>query len=230
MTAYIRFRPNPITDYLTEHWEQIRDEFVAQRLAKTGKNLLDVQVDSNKLNYVSDLRKEKLFDGKIVAAALYLKPEVLTAYEAKQLQWQPTEIERRFDDNIDQMPTVKKWFEMYKEHLAAVVFYAAQPNSIIHPHYGVDSMYNNFRVHLCLTGDPECKFNIENEIYSWVPGDLFAFDDSMYLHGIKHRGTTPRIIMTFDIKKSAIREFAIDYVERPFVSDVDKPFPTIHEW
>ena len=50
MSAYIRFRPNPITDYLIEHWEQIRDEFVAQRFAKTGKNLLELQDESNKLN------------------------------------------------------------------------------------------------------------------------------------------------------------------------------------
>ena len=230
MNPYIRFRSNPITDYLVQNWESIRDEFIAQRLAKTGKNLLEVQVESNKLNYVSEVRHEKLFDGKIIAAALYLTPEVLTAPEAKQLNWQPTETERLFEDNLEQMPTIKKWFETHREHLAAMVFYAAQPNSIIHPHYGVDSMYDNFRVHLCLTGDPECKFNIENEVHSWIPGDLFAFDDCMYLHGIKHRGTNPRIILAIDIKKSAIKDFAIDFVQRPFVPVVKKSFFTLHDW
>jgi hypothetical protein len=230
MSAYIKFKPNPITDYLIENWELIRDEFVAQRLAKTGKNLLEVQVESNKLNYVSEVRHEKLFDGKIIAAALYLKPEVLTSSEAKQLNWQPGEKERIFKDNLEQMPTIKKWFDTYKDHCAAIIFYAAQPNSIIYPHYGVDSMYDNFRVHLCLTGDPKCKFNIENEIYTWIPGDLFAFDDCMYLHGIKHRGTNPRIILTVDIKKTVMKDFAIDFVQRPFVPVVNKTFPTINDW
>lgn len=230
MSAYIRFKPNPITDYLIENWELIRDEFVAQRLAKTGKNLLEVQVESNKINYVSEVRNEKLFDGKIIAAALYLKPEVLTSSEAKQLNWQPAEKERIFKDNLEQMPTMKKWFDTYKDHIAAIIFYAAQPGSIIYPHYGVDSMYDNFRFHLCLTGDPECKFNIENEIYTWIPGDLFAFDDCMYLHGIKHRGTNPRIILTVDIKKTVMKDFAIDFVQRPFVPVVNKTFPTINDW
>jgi hypothetical protein len=230
MSAYIRFRPNPITDYLTENWELIRDEFIAQRKARMGHNLLEVQNESNKLNYVSSIRKEKLFDGRIVAAALYVKPEVLTIPEAKQMNWQPDEVERRWNDNIEQMPTIKKWFDTYKEHLASVVFYAAQPGSVINHHFGVDSTRYNFRMHLCLTGDPECKFNIENEIYTWVPGDLFAFDDAMYFHGIKHRGTQPRIILAVDIKKSAIQEFAINFVERPFIPVAQKPFPVIHEW
>lgn len=230
MSAYIRFRSNPITNYLTANWETIRDEFVAQRLAKMGHNLLEVQEDSNKLNYVSSIRKEKLFDGKIVAAALYVKPEVLTIPEAKQLNWQPNETERYWKDNIEQMPAIKKWFETYKEHVASVVFYAAQPGSVINHHFGVDSTRYNFRLHLCLTSDPECKFNIENEIYSWTPGDLFAFDDAMYFHGIKHRGTKPRIILAIDIKKTAIQEFAINFVERPFIPVAHKPFPVIHDW
>ena len=230
MSAYIRFRPNPITDYLIEHWEQIRDEFVAQRFAKTGKNLLELQDESTKLNYVSSRRKEKLFEGRIVAAALYVKPEVLTIPEAKQMNWQPNEIERRWEDNIDQMPTMKKWLNMYQEHLASVVFYAAQPGSVINHHFGVESTRYNFRVHLCLTGDPDCKFNIENEIYTWVPGDLFAFDDAMYFHGIKHRGTRPRIVLAVDIKKTTLQDFAIDFVERPFIPDAQKPFPVIYDW
>jgi hypothetical protein len=85
-------------------------------------------------------------------------------------------------------------------------------------------------MHLCLTGDPNCQFNIENEIYSWSPGDLFAFDDTMCFHGIKHRGHNPRIILSIDIKKEAVRDFAINFVERPFVSSKEKTPPTISEW
>jgi hypothetical protein len=52
----------------------------------------------------------------------------------------------------------------------------------------------------------------------------------MYYHGIKHRGTTPRIILSIDIKKSALREFAIDFVERPYLSLPEKLFPIIQDW
>jgi len=230
MSAYIRFRPNPITDYLTENWELIRDEFIAQRKAKTGHNLLEVQDDSNKINGPMVHNNKPVYLGKIIAAALYVKYEVLTPKESVQLNFPESEKERWWWDNVEQMPTLKKWINTYQEHLAAVVFYAAQPGSLINHHYGVDSTYQNFRLHLCLTGDPECKFNIENEIYSWVPGDLFGFDDAMYYHGIKHRGTQPRIILSIDIKKSALRAFAIDFVERPYLSLSEKPFPIIQDW
>jgi hypothetical protein len=230
MSAYIKFKPNPITDYLIENWGLILDEFIAQRKAKMGHNLLEVQDESNKINGPMVHNSKPVYLGKIIAAALYVKHEVLTPKESVQLNFPESEKERWWQDNIEQMPTLKKWINTYQEHLAAVVFYAAQPGSSINHHYGVDSTYQNFRLHLCLTGDPECKFNIENEIHSWVPGDLFGFDDAMYYHGIKHRGTTPRIILSIDIKKSALREFAIDFVERPYLSLPEKPFPIIQDW
>lgn len=230
MSNYIKFNSNPITDYLTDNWKNIRDEFVAQRKAKMGHNLLEVQNSGNKLNAITVHENKPLYQGNIVAAALYVKDEILSAPEAKQLNWQEGEKERRWVDNIEGMPTLAKWINEYQEHLAGVIFYAAQPGAVINHHYGVDSTYNNIRLHLCLTADPNCVFDIENERHSWIEGDLFGFDDAAYFHGIKHSGTTPRIVLVIDIKKSLLKEHAINWPNRPFIPRLERTPPQIINW
>jgi hypothetical protein len=230
MSNYIKFNSNPITDYLTNNWEKIRDEFVKQRRDKIGHNLLEVQSVSNKLNGITVHEKKPLYQGNIIAAALYIKNEILSIPEVKQLQWRQDETERLWMDNISGMPTLAKWIHEHKEYLAGVVFYAAQPGAVINHHYGVDSTYDNVRLHLCLTADPECVFDIENERHVWVEGDLFGFDDASYFHGIKHNGTTPRIVLVIDIKKSLLKEYAINWPSREFVSRANRIPPQILNW
>jgi len=230
MSNYIKFNKNPVTDYLTDNWGKILDEFLAQRKSKMGHDLLNVQVESNKLNAITFHEKKPLYEGNIIAAALYLKHEILSEAEIKQLKWKTDEKERWWLDNIEGMPTLEKWINEYKEHLASVVFYAAQPGAIINHHYGVDSSYPNIRLHLCLTSDPECWFDIENERHSWIKGDLFGFDDASFFHGIKHNGTTPRIILVIDIKKTLLKEHAINWPCRPFVPRVERTPPDILDW
>jgi hypothetical protein len=231
MSNYIRFLPNPITDYLQDNWQLILNELIQQRLEKTNINLLEVQNSSNKLNFKETVHlKQPLFQGNIISVALYVNKNILTISEKRQMNWAEDEEERWWDDNINGMPTIAKWIKENKSYIDGVVFYAAQPGSFINHHYGVDGTRNNLRMHLCLLGDPDCQFNIENEIHAWTPGDLFAFDDTMFFHGIKHRGHTPRIILSIDIKKEAVRDFAINFIERPFVSSKEKTPPTISEW
>lgn len=230
MSNYVKFNSNPVTDYLTDNWESIRDEFINQRIDKTGQNLLDVQLKSNKLNATTVHEKKPLYQGSIVAVALYIKKEILSVPEAKQLNWRTDELERYWLDNLQGMPTLSKWIEQYKEHLSGVVFYAAQPGAVINHHYGVDSTYNNIRLHLCLTADPDCWFDIENERHSWVEGDIFGFDDASYFHGIKHTGTKPRIVLVIDIKKSLLKEHAINWPSREFVPRINRIPPQILNW
>lgn len=230
MSNYIKFNSNPITNYLTDNWLKIRDEFLEQRLSKMGHNLLEVQDDSNKLNGITVHEKKPLYQGNIIAAALYIKDEILSPPEAKQLNWGENEKERWWLDNVKGMPTLAKWIKEYKEHIAGVIFYAAQPGAVINHHYGVDSTYNNVRLHLCLTSDPECWFDIENERHSWIEGDLFGFDDASYFHGIKHNGTRPRIVLVVDIKKSLLMDHAINWTNRPFVPRLDRSPPNIVNW
>jgi hypothetical protein len=230
MSNFIRFKPNPITSYLTDNWTAIRDEFVLQRQQKMGHNLLEVQQSSNKLNAVTAHEKKPLYQGNIVAAALYVKDEILSIPEAKQLNWQEHEQERWWLDNVAGMPTLAKWIDEYKNDIAGVVFYAAQPGAVINHHYGVDSTYNNLRLHLCLTADPQCQFDIENERWSWVEGDIFGFDDASYFHGIKHTGSKPRIILVIDIKKDLLKEFAVNWPDRPFIPRAQRTPPSIINW
>jgi hypothetical protein len=230
MSNFIRFNSNPVTDYLIHNWEKIRDEFIQQRKDKIGHNLLEVQSVSNKLNGITLHEKKSLYQGNIVAAALYVKAEILSSPEANQLNWQKSEEERWWYDNVSGMPTLAKWINDYKEYLAGVVFYAAQPGSIINHHYGVDSTYDNIRLHLCLTADPECVFDIENERHVWVEGDLFGFDDSSYFHGIKHNGTKPRIVLVIDVKKSLLKQYAINWSSREFVPRLNRTPPQILNW
>jgi hypothetical protein len=230
MSNYIKFNSNPVTNYLTDNWLKIRDEFLAQRLSKMGHNLLEVQEDSNKLNGTTVHEKKPLYQGNIIAAALYVKDEILSVPEASQLNWSDTEKERWWLDNVKGMPTLAKWIKEYKEYIAGVIFYAAQPGAVINHHYGVDSTYNNVRLHLCLTSDPECWFDIENERHSWIEGDLFGFDDASYFHGIKHLGTKPRIVLVVDIKKSLLQKYAINWPDRPFVPRLDRRPPSIVNW
>jgi hypothetical protein len=230
MSNFVRFNPNPITGYLTDNWTSIRDEFVLQRQQKMGHNLLEVQHSSNKLNAVTEHQKKPLYQGNIVAAALYVKNEILSPPEAKQLNWQADEQERWWMDNLTGMPTLASWINNYKQHIAGVVFYAAQPGAVINHHYGVDSTYDNLRLHLCLTQDPNCIFDIENEKWSWKEGDLFGFDDASYFHGIKHQGTNPRIVLVIDIKKDLLKPYAINWPDRPFVPRTMRTPPEILNW
>lgn len=225
MSNIIRFSSNPFTDFLLQNWEQIRDEYIAQRQRKFKINLLEPQTQSNKLNGVTYHKKEALFEGNIHAAALFFKAEVLSDYEKEALQWGDSEKERFFQDNIDEMPTIGKWMRKWQSELASVIFYTAQPGCRINHHYGVDTQKDNLRIHLCLTDDPLCVFDIENERHVWKAGEVFGFDDNAYYHGIKHEGVNPRSVVVIDVKKSFICPFATNWVERPFVPHHLRPAP-----
>jgi hypothetical protein len=228
MSNIIRFNPNPFTDYLLQNWETIRDEYIAQRLNKFGINLLEVQQESNKLNGTTFHKKQPLFEGNIHAGALYAHREVLTPYEFKTLQWGDDEIERFWNDNIEQMPTVGAWLKEWFPHIASAVFYTAQPGSKINHHYGVDTQQNNVRIHLCLTDDPKCVFDIENERHVWKAGEIFGFDDCNYYHGIKHGGTNPRSVLVIDVEKSFMKPYAINWPDRKFIPHHLRTPVTIH--
>lgn len=230
MSKIIKFNSNPITDYLLQNWQRILEEFLEQRRLKLGLNLLEVQNSSNKLNAVTFHEQKPLYEGNILAAALYLKKEVLSLAEAKNMAWGVDEEERWWPDNLEQMPTLKKWVIEHKDILASCVFYTAQPGSRINHHYGVDSTKDNIRIHLCLTDDPKCIFDIENQRHVWVAGEMFGFDDALFYHAIKHEGSNPRTVLVVDIKKSAMRPYAQNWPEVAFIPRTQRTPPTILNW
>ena len=230
MSKIIQFDPNPITDYLLENWQQILTEFLEQRKIKLGLDLLEVQNSSNKLNAVTHHEQRPLYEGNILAAALYIKKEVLSLAESKNMSWGADEQERWWMDNLEQMPTIKKWVYEHIDSLASCVFYTAQPGSCINHHYGVDSTKDNIRIHLCLTDDPECVFDIENERHVWKTGEIFGFDDALFYHAIKHKGINPRTVLVVDIKKSVMKPFAKNWPEVPFIPRTQRTPPDIVNW
>lgn len=231
MSKFIKFRNHPLIDYLTDNWQAIRDEYIAWRQEKFGINLLVPQDHSNKPNGLTYHKKQKLFEGNIHACALFFQKEVLSSYELVELNWRPDETVRYFQDNIDNMPTIGKWLSEWRDELSAAVFYTAQPGCRINHHYGVDTQRHNFRVHLCLTEDSKCVFDIENERQPWRVGNVFGFDDNAYYHGMKHEGTVPRSIFVFDVKKTLLEPFAIDYTPAEFIPHHERSFPPmINDW
>jgi hypothetical protein len=232
MSHFIRFRSNPITDYLIDNYQAIRSEYLAREQCLKGLNLLEVQNISNKVNPpITTHERKPLYEGGMVVASVFLQRHVLSRFELEQMKFAKDENERWFMPDINEsMPTLKKWIDMHKEHLCSTLFHAAQPGSQINFHYGPDSNRTNFRLHLCLTDDPGCVFNIENELHTWKEGELFAFDDAFVYHGIKHRGTKPRIIIAIDVKKTALYKYAINWERRAFIPRLERTVPVIKEW
>ncbi len=218
MTHFIRFSSNPITDYLTENYQKIRDEYIRRQQLVKNVNVLEIQTTANKVNAITIHEKKPLYEGVMYVSSVLLTSEVLSNPEKKGLNWGEDEDERWFmPDLAENMPTLDHWIQQHRPYIASIMFNVAQPGVKLNHHYGPDSNKDNFRIHLCLTADPGCYFDIENEQHIWEEGELFGFDDAFVYHGIKHDGTQPRIIIAIDIKKSVLQEYAIGWEEREFV-------------
>lgn len=239
MSNYIRFNSNPITDYLTDNWQQIRDEYISYMQEKMSLNMLEVQSYSNKLNPVvprgTTKEMKPLYTGNIVNKPLYVKKVSLGSIEQKMMNWKENEEERFWPDSLKNFPVTARWINNNSNICSGIYFATAQPGSKINHHYGIDTNYPYLRMHLGLITDHECLFNLENEQYAWKDGDLFAFDDNVVYHGIKHNGTIPRTVLIIDILKSVMRDYVINYptprwYEDPFVSRHDRVPPVITNW
>ena len=231
MSHFIRFRSNPITDYLIDNYEKIRSEFLERQYRLTGLNLLEIQNTANKINPLTFRKQQPLYEGNMVISTVFLQRHVMGDTEIEKMKFTKDETERWFMHDTDKsMPTLKRWIDLNRDCVCSTYFLTAQPGSQINFHYGPDSNGSNFRLHLCLTDDPQCVFNIENELHTWKEGDLFAFDDTFVYHGIKHRGTRPRIIVAIDIKKIALYKHAINWERRAFIPKLERTLPVIKEW
>lgn len=237
MSNIIRFRPNPITDYLTTHWESIRDEYINQKFLEMGIDVRQPNLDniySTKPNQSLPIGKDKkitpFYNGNILSSTLYMNQCALSPSEKKLCNWGENEIERIFNDRINAIPTLKKWMDMYSQYCSSVWFATAQPGSQIRHHYGVDSNLPYFRIHLGLITDPGAFLDIENERYCWKDGELIGFDDILKYHGMKHKGVLPRTILIIDISRKLLIEHIENYIESPFIPRIDRIPPVIVDW
>lgn len=237
MSNIIRFRPNPITDYLTTHWESIRDEYINQKFLEMGIDVRKTNDDntySTKLNQHLPVGKDKkiipFYNGNILSSTLYMNECALSIHEKKLCNWRENETERYFPDRINAIPTLKTWMDIYLQYCSSVWFATAQPGSRIRHHYGVDGNVSYFRTHLGLITDPGAFLDVENDRYSWKAGEFIGFNDYFKFHGMKHDGVLPRTILIIDISKNLLRDYIEDYVEPPFIPKIDRIPPVIVDW
>jgi hypothetical protein len=110
------------------------------------------------------------------------------------------------------LPTVSSLIEpLESEGVLRNVFVSRLvPGSVIHPHRGWTPDY--LRIHLGLVCDPACSITVGNETRTWQPLQLLAFKDGgPYPHSVVHEGTSPRLIVSHDLR--------LDYVAR-FIPEV----------
>jgi len=237
MSNFLRFHPNPVTDYLTTNWQAIRDEYINQTFVEMGIDVRKINLDkrySTKLNQHLPIGKDKkitpFYYGNILTSALYVNQCALSPSEKQLCNWGETEIERVRHESINAIPTLKTWIEKYLIYCSSIWFATAQPGSRIRHHYGVDNNFPYLRIHLGLISDPEAFLDIENERYSWRDGELIGFDDVCKFHGMKHNGVSPRTILIIDISRNIIQEHVKDYVEPVFIPKQDRTPPLIVDW
>lgn len=232
MTNILRFNPNPVTDPLLNNRSLIKEELISCYKEVREINLEEVQNLSTKLQFSLPNGKKSFYEGNIISVPLLVRLGCFSEDEAKVMKWEEGEEERIYRHYYDKMSFLKSWIEENNSDITSVVFFVAQPKSFIRHHYGVPESYKNFRLHLCLQEDLGCVFDLENERYVWREGELIGFDDSMVYHGIKHDGTRPRIILSIDIAKSKMEQYALPYNKREFVPlDLrKKSLPKILNW
>jgi hypothetical protein len=206
---------------------------------KLSVNVLEAHSYSNKINPIvprsDDNQMRPLYTGNITNKPLYIKKVALGSLEQKIMSWKKNEEERFWPESLDNFPVTAKWLNDNLHHCSGIYFATANPGSKINHHYGIDTNYPYLRFHLGLITDTKCIFDLENERHSWKEGELFAFDDNVVYHGIKHDGTIPRTILIVDILKSVMRPYAKNYptpreYESPFIPRLQRPIPKIVNW
>lgn len=95
--------------------------------------------------------------------------------------------------------------EPYGDQIGNVGFNKLFPGGHITPHYGVITASNYVRVHLCIVQAEGAVFYAEgSDSYTWKDGEVMAFNDGTTLHWVNHYGTTPRTILSVDLKREMV--------------------------
>ena len=237
-SQYVYFNDtNPILNFLTENYQQIRNEFSEWAPTLLGKDgLTKEDTRAKKLNY--QIQSAYLppgswaYNGIFKSVPVFLRDSILDKHEAAANGWPnfknggPTYMLR--EERIKGMPTVGKWITDNLDILGSAQFNICTPGSQLNHHWGLD--YKYLRCHLVLEAAEGCIFDIENERHEWVDGELFGFDDSMVLHGTKHFGNKPRTIFIFDILKTAVKDASKTWPIKPWAARKDRPKIVIKDW
>ena len=210
MSHYIWFNSNPLLDYLTDNWEQIRDEYI--QWISWHRNQYGTKLKANIIS--SQTQNLPLYEGTFESVSLFLRDSLLIYTEARLMGWEnfgkkegAKYIYR--EEWLKQMPTLHKWVVEHFDILGSIQINTCKPGSLLRHHFGNDPNY--LRFHLTLEEAAGCEFNIENECHTWKNGELFGFDDAIVYHGTKHTGTQDRTILIIDILKSEVKQYAKEW-------------------
>lgn len=198
-SPYIFFRSNALTDELLANLPTIRAEYADHIVRKAPFP------KSRVLNH----RGQLFANGFLGMVGIMIKGNFLNAAEKATWNWGADESIRWWRDRTVDQPWITNWADRNQAVVAAVTFNHAEPGTVINYHWGLDPDY--LRLHLCLTADPLCEFNIEGWIRPWVAGEIFGFDDCNVLHGTRHRGQQTRTILVVDVLKSALQPYSLSW-------------------
>lgn len=203
LKTYIDISDFPLTQSLSENYEQIKMEF------KDLEKFLATKTN----NVMGPLQKESkgksFYEGQIKSVFTRIANEACSPPEIKAI-YGPTEETRiatmeKFKLKQSLSPTLEKCLEPYIDYVGCVGFNIIYPGGKLNMHYGMCSDY--IRMHMGIDCDPNAVFHLEKfPPRAWEPGKLFAFDDGPAFHGTEHNGTNPRCILLVDIRKTAFSE------------------------
>ncbi len=169
----------PWMDALEAEWEAIRDEFLA--LAGNGDGVIRPYVQQEK---GTPANKWTPLDHRLDWGAYFL--------------W---EYGRPNHEVLDRCPRTRAALEALPRseipgRSPSAFFSALKPRTRIPPHTGVTN--TRCTVHLPLIVPPGCAFRVGGETRPWVPGKVFAFDDSIE-HEAWNDSDELRVILIFDM-------------------------------
>jgi hypothetical protein len=215
---YFYFNSNPVTDTLLDNFNLLKQEFlIAARLRglvdHTGTLANGEMLD----NKISSKLNNSMYVGKFKSINLYITDTFLDEPEKKEMFWRPGEAERFATRLLEFMPFTNSYIRKHKELIGAFNYNISYPGSRLQHHLGLNPEY--IRIHYCLFESPYCIFDIEGWSHPWKAGEIFGFDDGNVFHGTDHKslpGSTPRVILMIDVKKSYIKPYIKNYSGRSF--------------
>ncbi len=108
---------------------------------------------------------------------------------------------KKIQENCNKCPITTKIVEAIPG-MSMAGYSILRPGTHIKPHVGYPGYSNTvLRCHLGLIIPEGCKMRVASKMYTWEEGISLVFDDSIE-HEVWHNGTTSRIILLIDFKRS----------------------------
>ena len=206
---------DPISNYLREHYEAIRSNFmdlVLPDLMFNKPNRMDIPQPSTRPTkeewrslFATSGKTGPLYTNAIKMLPVKLTNKLLDAQE-RTVAKSSDEYQYPFPKHLAKMPEIAYLLLVHAANIEQLFVNVMMPGSTLSHHYGVDNFC--FRQHLCLNENPEFTFEIEEYKQKWKegPDHMFHFRDGDVWHGVTSdpelSNHEPRVVLILDIRKS----------------------------